>query len=126
MAPILLGVGLLALVGRLVFFFQLGETPFGQTAFLDAGYYDAWARRIAAGDWLGGHEPFFVEPGYLYLLAGLHGLGADIPAIRLLQALIGTGTAVLTALLAARLSGQAWAAAVAGGIVALYGPLGPL
>ena len=123
MAPILLGVGLLALVGRLVFFFQLGETPFGQTAFLDAGYYDAWARRIAAGDWLGGHEPFFVEPGYLYLLAGLHGLGADIPAIRLLQALFGTGTAVLTALLAARLSGQAWAAAVAGGIVALYGPL---
>ncbi|MAJ62043.1 MAG: hypothetical protein CBC48_20195 [bacterium TMED88] len=121
--PVLFGVGLVALTLRWIFFWQLGETPFGQTAFLDAGYYDGWARRIASGDWLGGGEPFFVEPGYLYLLAGLHGLGAEISTIRLIQAGVGAGTAVLTAMMAGRLSNSPWAAAWAGLAVALYGPL---
>ncbi|MCH2186322.1 hypothetical protein MK280_10670, partial [Myxococcota bacterium] len=114
LTPVLLGVGLVALTLRWIFFWQLGETPFGQTAFLDAGYYDGWARQIASGDWLGGREPFFVEPGYLYLLAGLHGLGAEITAIRLVQACVGTGTAVLTAVMAGKLSNSPWAATWAG------------
>ncbi|MDG2049514.1 MAG: hypothetical protein P8M78_05080 [Myxococcota bacterium] len=121
--PVLLGVGLFALTLRLVFYLQLGETAFGQTAFLDAGFYDGWARQIANGDWLAGHEPFFVEPGYLYFLAGLHKLGADLPTVRLLQAGVGAGTAVLAALMAGRLSGNSWAAACAGLTVSLYGPL---
>ena len=123
LTPVLVGVGLVALTVRWIFFWQLGETPFGQTAFLDAGYYDGWARRIASGDWLGGHEPFFVEPGYLYFLAGLHGLGAEIPTIRLVQAGVGTGTAILTAMMAGRLSRSSWAATGAGLAVAFYGPL---
>ena len=44
--PVLLGVGLFALTLRLVFYLQLGETAFGQTAFLDAGFYDGWARQL--------------------------------------------------------------------------------
>ncbi len=120
---VLVGVGALALAARLLFFLQLGDTPFGRTAFLDASYYDAWAQRIAAGDWLGGEEPFFVEPGYLYLLAALRRLGADLTLIRLVQAFIGAGTAILTALLTVRLSGSVVGAAIAGTAVALYGPL---
>lgn len=116
-------VGAVALAVRLVFFFQLGDTPFGRTPFLDAGYYWAWAERIAAGDWLGGTEPFFVEPGYLYVLAGLRWLGADLTTLRLAQACVGAGTAVLTTLLTARLSGSNLGAVFAGTGVAAYGPL---
>lgn len=119
----LAAVGFAALAVRLLFFVQLGRTPFGRTAFLDADYYETWATRIAEGDWLGGHEPFFVEPGYLYVLAAIRWLGGDLAAIRLVQAFVGSGTAALTSLLAARLTGSIPAAAVAGGLVALYGPL---
>lgn len=120
---VLAGVGLIALTVRLIFYGQLGETPFGRVAFLDARLYQAWATRIAQGDWLGGDQPFFVEPGYVYLLAVVERLGGGLSTMRFLQALVGTGTAVLSALLTARLSGSLPGAAVAGVIVALYGPL---
>ena len=120
---VVVGVGLLALAVRLVFFVQLGDTPFGRVAFLDARLYEVWAQQIADGDWLGGDEPFFVEPGYVYLLAGLKFFGGSLTTMRLVQAAVGAGTAMLTALLAARLSNGLAGAAVAGAIVALYGPL---
>lgn len=120
---VLVGVGLIALAARLVFFLQLGDTPFGRVAFLDARLYEAWAERIAAGDWLGGDEPFFVEPGYVYLLAGSKALGGSLGAMRFVQALVGSGTAVLTALLTVRLSNSLLGAAAAGVVVALYAPL---
>ena len=37
---------------------------------LDARYFDLWARRLAAGDWLG-HDVFFVDPLYAYFLGFL-------------------------------------------------------
>ncbi len=118
-----IGVTALAALGiRLFYFFELSGTPYGDTAFLDAAYYQSWARQIAAGDWLGGDQPFFVEPGYLYLLALLDALGVGLPGVRLLQALVGTGTAMRSALLAGRLGGER-AAFAAGLLIAFYGPL---
>src|SRR5690349_4811470 len=43
-------------------------SPFFDTPFFDSLTYDAWARRIAGGEWVG-TEPFYFAPGYAYALA---------------------------------------------------------
>jgi len=121
-AAMLAAVFGVALVVRLIFYAQLSDTPFGRVAFLDSRYYDTWAGRLADGAWLGGRTPFFVEPGYLYWLAAVKWLGGDIAGVRLVQAIVGAGSAALTAVLGLRLAGRR-AGLVAGLMVALYAPL---
>jgi len=114
------GIGVVALGIRLLFFFQFSQTPFAKHLFLDSEYYDQWATRIAGGDWLG-DRPFFFEPGYAYLLAFLKLAGGGIDVVRLIHALLGTATAVLTAFVARRLAGDG-AGILAGLLAALYLP----
>src|ERR1051325_6107868 len=111
-------VAALALVVRFAYLWQFSHTPFARYLFLDSEYGDQWAETIAAGNWLG-DRPYFFEPGYAYLLAIVKLLGGKTTAVRLIQALLGVGTVLLTALLGRRLGGDR-AGIVAGVIAALY------
>jgi hypothetical protein len=96
--------------------------PQAEAPVIDERAYDAWAREIAAGDWLG-DEVFFQEPLYPYAMAVVYrALGPDRTALRLVQCALGAATCVLAGLLARRLFGalEGW---LAGGILAVHGPL---
>jgi tetratricopeptide (TPR) repeat protein len=73
---------------------------------LDPAYYVEWARRVARGE-PGGDRPFFVDPLYAYVLAGLH-LVSSSPLVlaRALQIGLDVGTVALTASLGTRLLGS--------------------
>ncbi len=76
---------------RLVYLLDYrAHSIFWDAPLLDAEIYDAWARRLAAGDWLGGREVFTLPPLYPYLLAGLYTLlGRDYSAVYAVQAAMG-------------------------------------
>jgi hypothetical protein len=65
-----------AVAVRLVVFGQYLASPLKGFHRLDQTYYLAWARRIAAGDWLGS-EVFEQGPLYPYLLAIVFRLFGD-------------------------------------------------
>lgn len=119
----------LALVVRLAYLLEQGtESPLFYQPLLDEQEAVESARTLLAGRGLGA-EPLFKAPGYALLLAGVMALsGEEWPwMIRLVQHLLGV---ILTALAfdtARRLvsagRARAVAGALAGGLVALYGPL---
>jgi tetratricopeptide (TPR) repeat protein len=118
----LAGVLVLAGVLRLAHVLAIRRYPLFEHLLIDAAAYDAWARRIAAGDWLG-DRIFYQDPLYPYALAALYRLaGRDLLVVRLLQAALGVGTVWLTALLGRRVGGRA-VGNVAAAIVAAYGAL---
>jgi Flp pilus assembly protein TadD len=87
----------------------------------DALAYDAWAQRLAAGDWLG-QEVFYQAPLYPYLLGLVYSLaGRDLMLVRVLQALLGATSCVLLAIAGGRLFGRR-AGVAAGLLLALYAP----
>lgn len=88
---------------------------------LDARYFDLWARRLAAGDWLG-HDIFFVDPLYAYFLGVLYKIfGPNLEIVRLVQAVIGGLGAVVLQRLGVRLLGGA-GGFFCGLIAAVYRP----
>ena len=107
----------LALALRIAHFVALQGSPFADSLVLDARYYDAWAQEIAAGAWIG-RAPFWVDPLYAYVLAGLYAVaGHALQLARVLNFLFGLATVVLVA----RLAQQVWrsrAAAVAAALMA--------
>lgn len=114
-------VAVTALAVRLVHVWQMKATPFATVLLGDARGYDQWARRLAAGDWVG-TDVFYQAPLYPYFLGAIYAvLGADPVAARVIQALVGGGSAVLLAAAAARLFG-ARTGLVAGLMLALYAP----
>lgn len=114
-------VFIVALAVRLIYVFQIRQTPFFETLGLDAKFYDAWARRIASGT--GEREAFFMSPLYPYFLAAIYRLlGRDLLLVRVIQALIGSGTATLAFVIGHRVFGRS-AGLIAGFVVALYGAL---
>ncbi len=101
------------------------EHPMAQRPAIDEASYDSWARQIASGDVVG-KEIFFQEPLYPYFLGAVYAVAGDEPAAqrtaaRRVQAVLGALTAVLVALLAARVF-DARVGALAGLLFALYGP----
>ena len=56
-----------ALIVRLLHVWQIRQAPFFSVLMGDARGYDEWARRIAAGDWIGS-EVFYQAPLYPYFL----------------------------------------------------------
>lgn len=87
-----------AFVVRLAHLLELRSTVWLALPLGDAASYDAWARRIAAGDWLGGPDVFYQAPLYPYVLAIIYGtLGTDPMLVRLCQAVIGSLSCVLLA-----------------------------
>lgn len=117
----LIGVLLLATVLRLGYLHELGATPWFDHLVVDPEYYDAWARRIAAGDWLG-TGAFYMDPLYPYLLGGLYavaGHGLWLP--RLVNVGFSVATCAVVAVLGRRVAGPAVGGLAALGL-ALYEP----
>lgn len=106
---------------RLVHAVSLSGSPIAGILVGDAKSYDAWARALAGGDWLG-TEVFYQAPLYPYFLGFVYALFEPSPAAaRLAQALLGTAGCALLAL-----AGRAWfgprEGIAAGAFAAVYAP----
>jgi len=95
-------VFLLALGLRIAYVQQIRSVPFFDAPIGDAAAYDAWAHRIAGGDWIG-RETFYQAPAYPYFLAIVYRFIDDGPlAIRWIQAGLGAVACLLAGFAAAR------------------------
>jgi Flp pilus assembly protein TadD len=111
----------IALLVRLLHLWQLGRAPFFTVLTGDSRAYDAWAQRIAQGDWFG-HEVFYQAPLYPYFLGAIYAAaGHDVPIARICQAIIGSLSCVLLGFAGWRLFSKP-AGIVAGLMMALYAP----
>ncbi|MEZ5291651.1 MAG: tetratricopeptide repeat protein [Vicinamibacterales bacterium] len=109
-----------ALAVRLLHLWQMQGSPYFATLLGDARGYDAWARRLAAGDWIG-TDVFYQAPLYPYFLGVVYALGGDAGTARLVQAALGALSAALVCVAVARLVSPR-AGLAAGLILALYAP----
>ena len=115
------GILAAALVLRVLHVWQLRDTPMFAWLLGDAREYDAWARQIASGDWLG-QGVFYQAPLYPYFLGMLYAVfGDDLATARIAQALLGAFSCVLLALAGARFFSRR-VGLIAGAILALYAP----
>jgi tetratricopeptide (TPR) repeat protein len=110
-----------ALLVRLLHVWQLRRSPFFSLLMGDSRGYDEWAQRIAGGEWLG-HDVFYQAPLYPYLLGVIYAVaGRHLLLVRIVQALIGSGSCALLALAGARLFSRR-TGIIAGLMLALYAP----
>jgi tetratricopeptide (TPR) repeat protein len=87
----------------------------------DSRGYDEWARRLAAGDWIG-RDVFYQAPLYPYFLGVIYALaGRNLLIVRVVQALLGSAACVFVALAASRFFSPR-IGIVAGIMLALYAP----
>ncbi len=115
------GIFALALAVRLLHLWHMRGTPYFSTLMGDARGYDQWAQRLAGGDWIG-TDVFYQAPLYPYFLGLVYAVaGHDLMAVRVVQAVLGSASAVLVGYAAARLVSTR-AGVVAGAMVALYAP----
>ncbi|MGZ5494491.1 MAG: hypothetical protein ACXWHG_12870, partial [Thermoanaerobaculia bacterium] len=115
-------VFLTALAVRCAIVFQLDGTAIFRTPQLDSVEYFTWAERIASGDFSWPAAPPH-GPGYpLFLGLLLFICRGSLFAVHLLQANLGSITAVMIAATANRVAGQK-AGLAAGVFAALYGPM---
>jgi len=114
-------VFVIALVVRLIHLWQMREAPIFSVLMGDGRSYDEWARRIAAGDWLG-TEVFYQAPLYPYFLGAIYTvLGRDLLVVRVGQAIVGAFSCALLGLAAERLFSRR-AGLIAGLGLAIYAP----
>ena len=119
--PALAAIFATALLVRLVHVWLLGDSPFADLLLGDSAGYDRWARELAAGDWLGS-DVFYQAPLYPYLLGVIYTvLGSDVAVVRVCQAMLGAGSAVLLAAAGGRFFSPRVGIA-AGFVLALYAP----
>ncbi len=111
-----------ALVLRLVFIAEFRESPLYATPIMDMEYHHAWASAIAAQtEFVDG--PFFRAPLYpIFLGAVYFVLGDDPMIIRIIQAMMGSLSALLVFLIGLRVFNFK-TGLVAGLALAAYGPL---
>lgn len=89
-----------ALALRVGHVLAIRDAPFFSALIVDAAAYDAWAQRLAGGDWLGS-EVFYQAPLYPYFLGVVYALfGRDLLLVRLVQAVLGALSCVWVALAA--------------------------
>lgn len=111
----------LAVALRGIHLAQMNRWAHFRVPVLDAAFFDGWAARIAAGDWLGAGA-FFVDPLYPYFLAVVYKVfGHSLDAARIVQMLLGGVSAVLIQRLGIRLLGGA-AGFLCGILAACYRP----
>ncbi len=114
-------IAIVAFAVRLVHVSQLRPSPFFNILMGDSRAYDEWARRLAAGDWIGS-EVFYQAPLYPYFLGVIYALfGRDLFIVRTVQAVIGSMGCVLLGLAGARLFSRR-VGLTAGLLLALYPP----
>src|SRR5688500_13409355 len=110
----------IALAVRLGVLSHVADAPSMKELRGDARGYDAWAQRIAAGDWIG-RETFYQPPLYPYLLGALYRVaGRDLHFVRVVQAVLGSLACVLVAVAARRLFTSRTIGTAAGLLLALY------
>jgi tetratricopeptide (TPR) repeat protein len=117
---LLLGVGAFALCFRFLYLWQIHGSSFLELRIGDGEEYHRWARSIAGGDWLG-HGVFYQAPLYPYFLALVYRvLNDSVATVRVIQALLGTGSCVLLSVAGIQLFGRR--GAIAGILLAIYPP----
>lgn len=117
-------LGSFALLIRLVYLYEIGDSLFFEVPLVDAKTYVDGAHELPGTSWLGPPEPFWQPPLYPYLLAfvfSVFGEGQLLPP-RLLQALLGACVCGLVYLVGRRVFPHSVALG-AGVAAALYGPL---
>jgi len=96
-------LALVALVLRVIHVLVLRESPYFDSPAMDEAYHADWAQALAAGETFQ-EGPFFRAPLYIWFLAAVQKvLGSGYLAPRLLQALLGVGTTLLTHRIASHL-----------------------
>lgn len=106
---------------RVAHVLALRDSPFFAHLVVDPEYYDAWAQRIAAGDWLG-DRAFYMDPLYPYVLGAFYRLvGRDLLWARLLNVVFSVGACALVARVG-RQAGGVTAGVLAAFALALYAP----
>ncbi len=114
MAParrVLACVAAVAFLLRAVYLWQISHAPFFDLRIGDAAAYHDWARRIAAGDWVG-EGVFYQAPLYPYFLAIVYSIfGDSASTVRVVHAALGAIASALLAWTGMRLFGPRGAAA---------------
>jgi Flp pilus assembly protein TadD len=111
----------IALALRALYAYQLHDSLLFTELFGDGQQYDAWAREVATGDWVG-REVFYQAPLYPYFLALLYTLGGhDLLLVRAVQALLGSLSCALLAYAGTKLVSRR-AGVCAGLLLAVYPP----
>ena len=115
------GVFLFALALRLFYLWEIHDTPFFALILGDGAQYDAWASRLASGEWIW-TEVFYQSPFYPYVLGAVYAVfGRDLTLVRVFQAVGGAASAAFLTVAAWRFFG-ARAGALSGLLLAAYGP----
>ena len=119
----LLAILVVAIAYRVACFCEAGGHPLFRFPVVDAQYHDEWAKRMAAGDWLGhGPDDVFKPPLYPGFLAVLYSVfGRSIWLIQWSQHILGAFSCVFLAILGGRLVGRR-AGIIAGFLAAGYAP----
>ena len=116
-----MGVFVISIALRLLYIWELQRSPFRAVLMGDAAIYDAWAQRIASGDWIG-TGVFYQAPLYPYFLGVLYSLfGRDLMLVRVCQALLGAFACALITVAGGRLF-SVRAGLAAGLVLAIYAP----
>jgi tetratricopeptide (TPR) repeat protein len=112
-----------AAVLRIAYVLQyLAVTPFADAVISDSAFYDAWARRVLAGEGYG-PAPYYMAPLYPYLLAALYAVaGHSLAAVAWIQSALGLVNLWMVYRLGRRLDGHA-TGLLAMLLAMLYGPL---
>src|SRR5258706_1901194 len=101
-----LAVGALAFGLRLAHLWQIHDTPVFTHLVCDGVAYDAWARDIAGGQWLGS-TVFYQAPLYPYFLATIcASVGRDLAVVRVVQAILGAAACVFLGIAGTRFFGR--------------------
>ena len=115
------GIGLGALVIRLIYLLDIYAADVSTVLLGDARSYHMWAQGIVAGEWIG-DTVFFQAPFYPYFLAIVYSLfGESNLAVRVIQMILGSGACVLLARAGHYYFGRN-AGILAGLILAVYPP----
>jgi 4-amino-4-deoxy-L-arabinose transferase-like glycosyltransferase len=117
---LLLGTFLIALCLRCAYLWQISSAPFFDLRLGDGQAYHEWARRIAAGDWIG-QGVFYQAPLYPYFLALIYKILNDSTlTVRVIQAFVGAVSCTLLAAAGISLFGRR--GAMAGVLLMIYPP----
>jgi 4-amino-4-deoxy-L-arabinose transferase-like glycosyltransferase len=93
----------IAFVLRLIYIFQMQDSPFFNFPQIDTLWHHLWAKEIAGGNIIG-NEAFFRAPLYPYFLGLIYSIFGDGPiAYRIIQSLLGSISCVLIYLITLRL-----------------------
>jgi tetratricopeptide (TPR) repeat protein len=113
----------LALVVRIAYAFDIQGTPTFASPLIDAEVYDRTAREIAARGPAALEVPYYQPPLYPMFLGAVYAIAGESYLVpRIVQAVLGALTVLGTVALARRGGGRA-AGWIAGGLLALYGPV---